>query len=203
MNATTALRLLLDLRTPVVTTSDAVALLRLSTPAATRTLGRLASAGLVRRLRRGLWGLGPSIDPYVLAGYIAAPSPAYVSLPSALYLHGLTEQIPAVVYVISLGRSQRVRTSIATFSVHHVAPEMFGGFEVDARSGIRLATPEKALADVLYLSGTRSRLFAALPEIELPPRFRWSTVRAWLRRAPSSRLRAMGLERLASLRRRG
>lgn len=119
-----------------------------------------------------------------------------------MFLHGLTEQIPAVVYVVSLGRSRRVRTSAGTFSVHHVVPELFGGFEVDERSGIHLATPEKALADVLYLSGSRTRRFAALPEIELPSRFRWPAVTAWLRRIPSRRLRAMALERLAALRRR-
>ena len=41
----------------VLTTSDAALHLGLSRPAATRMLGRLASAGLALRLRHGLWSL--------------------------------------------------------------------------------------------------------------------------------------------------
>ena len=34
-----------------------------------------------------------------------------------------------------------------------------------------MATPEKALLDVLYLSSTKTRLFAALPELDLSAGF--------------------------------
>lgn len=37
-------------------------------------------------------------------------------------------------------------TEVGTFSIHHVAPEIFGGFEETGR-GAKLATPEKALFD--------------------------------------------------------
>ena len=43
-------------------------------------------------------------------------------------------------------------------------PDFFGGFET-LREHLHLATPEKALLDVLYLTTARSRLFAALPEV--------------------------------------
>lgn len=36
---------------------------------------------------------------------------------------------------------------------------------------IKVATPEKALLDVLYLSPVRSRVFHQLPEVELPKKF--------------------------------
>ncbi len=42
-----------------------------------------------------------------------------------------------------------------------------------------LATPEKSLIDLLYLSNTRSRLFASLPELELPDTFRFDEVQRW------------------------
>jgi hypothetical protein len=54
---------------------------------------------------------------------------------------------------------------------------------------VRLASPEKALVDTLYLSGGRSRLFARLPELELPASFRAREARRWVRRIPSQRLR--------------
>ena len=68
-------------------------------------------------------------------------------------------------------RSARVRTGVGTFSIHHVRPELFGGAERDPSSGVRIASREKALVDYLYLSPTRTRLFAALPELELPKGF--------------------------------
>lgn len=199
MNAATALGLLRGLRTPVLTTADAAAALRLPIDAASQTLRRLRRAGLVWTVRKGLWSLEEPREPLVFAEYVTAPYPSYASLQTALYLHGMIEQIPAVTYLVSLGRRHVVRTSVATFSVHRVAPAFFGGFEVVAGSGVKLATPEKALLDVLYLSGTRGRLFAALPEIELPRRFPSPAAREWIARIPSRRLRTtvqQGLDRL-------
>ena len=57
---------------------------------------------------------------------------------------------------------QRVKTKLESFSIHHVAPEVFGGYDETER-GAKLATAEKALFDFAYLSGGRSRLFASLP----------------------------------------
>ena len=57
--------------------------------------------------------------------------PAYVSVQSALYLHGMISQIPHVIYVASLARTQRVATTIGTYSIHQIAPEFFGGYRTD------------------------------------------------------------------------
>ena len=53
----------------------------------------------------------------------------YLSLHTALHLRGLIEQIPEVVYAVSLDRTSRIVTPMATFSIHHLAPEVFGGYE--------------------------------------------------------------------------
>ncbi|MBI4701979.1 MAG: hypothetical protein HY744_12645 [Deltaproteobacteria bacterium] len=174
-----------------MTTADASAALGLSIGAASQTLRRLQAAGLLWRIRKGLWALAEPTEPLALAEHLTAPYQSYVSLQTALYLHGMIEQIPALTYLVSLSRSHRVRTSVGTFSVHRIGPEFFGGFDVLPGSGVKLATAEKALLDVLYLSGTRSRLFAALPEIELPRSFRHRAARAWIARIPSPRLRSL------------
>jgi hypothetical protein len=85
----------------------------------------------------------------------------------------------------------RVETGLGTYSGHHVQPAFFGGFESLPDSGIKLAVPEKALVDFLYLSPTRGRLFTALPELELPRSFRRSVAREWVGRIPSQRLRTI------------
>jgi len=191
MRATVALGQLRSLRVPAVTTADASAALGMSVEAASHALRRLAAAGLVTPVRKGLWALRESPDALSLADYVTMPYPSYVSLQSALYLHGMIDQIPAATYLVSLARSARVRTKVGTYSVHHVAPELFGGAVLDPRTGVRLASPEKALVDFLYLSTTRSRLFARLPELELPASFSARAARHWAARIPSQRMRTI------------
>ncbi len=191
MNAREAMGRLRGLRVPAATTADAAAVLGLSTQAASHTLRRLASSGLLTPVRRGLWALTDRPDPLALAEYVTAPYPSYVSLQTALYRRGLVTQIPSMIYLVSLARSDRIETGVGTYSVHHVRPELFGGFEHDPASGTKLALPEKALFDILYLSPTRGRLFAALPELELPRGFRRSEVRGWIERIPSLRSRSI------------
>jgi predicted transcriptional regulator of viral defense system len=191
VNAREALGRLRALRVPAVTTADAAALLDISVEAASHTLRRLGASGLVTPVRKGLWAIADRPDPLTLAEHVTAPYPSYVSLQSALYLHGMIDQIPAVTYLVSLARSARVRTGVGTFSIHHVRPELFGGAERDPTSGVRLASREKALVDYLYLSPTRTRLFAALPELELPKSFDPREARRWVARIPAGRLRTI------------
>lgn len=196
MNASEALGRLKRLRVPAATTADAAAVLGISGGAASQTLRRLARSGLVMPLRKGVWALVDRPDPLALAEYVTTPYPSYVSLQTALYQHGMIEQIPSMIFLVSLARSGRIETALGTYSVHHVQPAFFDGFESLPDSGIKLATPEKALVDFLYLSPTRSRLFAALPELELPRGFRRSVAREWVGRIPSQRLRTIVARKL-------
>jgi predicted transcriptional regulator of viral defense system len=180
---------------PVITTDDASVRLRATASAATRILQRLAERGLAKRLRRGLWSLELELDPLLLPEHLTAPLPAYVSFQSALYHHGMIEQVPRVIYVASLARTRRVTTTIATYSIHQLAPAFFGGYDTTDR-GVKLATPEKALLDVLYLGAARSRLFAHLPELELPRRFSPRECRGWIARIPAGYRRTMVARRL-------
>lgn len=196
MRDTAALARLRRLGKPVVTTGEAALALHASRSAASHALGRLAATGLVERVHHGLWAVDPPVEPLLLPEYLTAPLPSYVSFPSALFLHGMISQIPEVIYVASLARTRRVKTRLGTFSIHRLAPGFFGGFETVADSGVRLATPEKALLDILYLVPARSRLFAHLPEIELPGRFNRSEARRWIARIPAGPRRAAVAQRL-------
>ncbi len=184
---------------PILTTEDAAIRMRVSASAASRTLARLAGKGLIRLLRHGLWALDPDVDPLLLPEYLTAPLPAYVSLYTALYRHGMIEQIPQVVYAVSGASTRRIVTSIATYSVHRVAAEFFGGYVTDPRTHVKMATPEKSLMDVLYLSAARSRLFARLPEVELPRGFDARECRRWTGRIPAPYRRTMVSRRLAAI----
>lgn len=196
MSATRALARLRDLGKPVVTTADAALVLGTTLSAASRTLSRLADSGLAQRIRHGLWTLDGDLDPLRLPEYLTAPLPSYVSLQSALFLHGMISQIPQIIYVASLAPTRRVKTRLGTFSIHRIAPRFFGGYARIAPSGAWLATPEKALLDTLYLAPARSRLFARLPEIELPRGFSGERARKWLRRLSVGPRRTMVARRL-------
>jgi predicted transcriptional regulator of viral defense system len=199
MNPSEAYGRLLDLSVATVETADVAAALRVSTSAATKLLRRLAQARLVTRLRSELWLLARSAEnPYALAEAVTAPLPSYVSLQTALYLHGMIEQVPGVIYLVSLARTQKIKTSVGLFSVHHIAAELFDGFE-SRPDGTKMATPEKALFDIAYLSGGRSHLFAHLPELELPARFHRSRLRDWTRRITAPRRLSMVETRLEAI----
>ena len=185
MNAAAALARLRALGKPVLTTDDAVLALGAERSAVTHMLKRLASAGLLKRIRHGLWTTDPNLDPLLLPEYLTAPFPSYVSFQSALFFHGMVSQIPNVIFVASLAQTRRVRTTLGTFSIHRLAPSFFGGYEIVKPSGVRLATPEKALLDTFYLAPTRSRLFAHLPEVELPEHFDRDRLRFWVQRIPA------------------
>ena len=189
MKPTDAYADLLRLNRPVVGTREAATRLGLSVPAASQQLRNLERSGIVRRLRRGLWLLRPDIEQFVLPAYLTAPFPAYVSLWSALARHGMIEQIPRQVYVASLARTQQVRTSIGDFSIHHLAPELFGGYEKSHEGG-HLAAPEKALFDTVYLLTPRGGQ-VRLPELELAEDFDEHRLDEWTQLIRRPRLRTM------------
>jgi len=175
---------------PVFRTSDAAAFLAIEITHASTLLARLAASGHVARLGRGRWGFRERIDPFALPEYLTAPYPSYVSLQSALYHHGMISQIPSVLYAVSITRTKTYRTPLGTVSVHHVDPSFFFGYESSGKSPGKIATPEKALVDFLYLHPARTRLFRALPELEFPRDFSLHEGRRIIRRIRSVRRRS-------------
>lgn len=172
MKSIDALSRLQQLHAPVFTTNDAAAAIGISRPHAAKTLARLAAANQLMRVCRGYWAFKDEVDLLVLPSLLAAPAPCYVSLQSALNQHGMISQIPQRIYAVSTARTRDIETPLGCVSLHHVCPSFCVGFEIIPTSGLAMATPEKALIDLLYFSPARSRLFAILPELELPADFR-------------------------------
>jgi hypothetical protein len=104
-----------------------------------------------------------------------------------------------VTYAVTLARTRRVATPLGTVSLHHIQPSFFFGFEDSGRSGGRLATPEKALIDFLYLTPARSKLFRALPELERSRKVRVGAARTIVRRIVPVRRRTLVAKRLEAL----
>lgn len=163
-----------QLNLPVVQTSDVAAYLDISVNHANKLLARISKTNQIIHLKHGAWAF-PEADPLILPSFLTAPFPSYVSLQTALYFHGMISQIPDVIYAVTIGRACVYKTPIATVSVHHVHPSFFFGYEEKNIDGLlRIASPEKALLDIFYLSQAKSRLFKSLPEVELPENFKIS-----------------------------
>lgn len=151
---------------------------------ASRDLAKLETEGMVTRVRRGLWAVPghPDFSPYAVVPHLFVErSGGYVSLLSALNLHGTIDQIPRVVHVVTTAQRPVLKTPVATYEFYRIQADLFGGFKPYRRTGnFDIATPEKALFDTLYFSARKGRRFAFLPEVELPPGFSVSDIERWI-----------------------
>lgn len=189
MRLTEAHARLRETMTPWFTTSAAAHWLEVSNAHASTILRRLRETGHVVMLERGRWVDAERMTVDALPIALSAPDPAYISLYSALYRHSMIEQVPDVTYAMTLAPTRRVETPLGTVSLHQVAPLYFGE-SVEVAPFVRVATPEQALVDTLYLRQARSGLFRALPELTLPRRFSRTKVRRAIERIRSASRRS-------------
>lgn len=188
---------------PVFTTAEVAVRAGVALSNASRDLAELEKSQMLVRVRRGLWTVPghPHLSPYAVGSHLFADEPGgYVSLLSALNLHGMMEQIPRVVQIVTTAQRPKLQTRVGTYEFHRIAPRLFGGHSPYRRSGnFEIAAPEKALFDTLYFSARKGRRFAALPEIEVPGGFSPSEVDRWIERIGHAPLRTAVGQRWADL----
>jgi predicted transcriptional regulator of viral defense system len=191
MNLLSALKALQNVNIPVMGTIDIANTLGINNAHASQVLKRLADKKHIIHLSRGLWVIDLKINPLLITQYLLAPFPAYISLQTALYHHGMIDQVPRVISVASLARTRSIKTPFATISVHHISPNFFFDYEVDPKTGVKMATPEKALLDFFYLKPAKSLWFKTLPELELPKSFNFKRALEMIQKIPSKSRRAI------------
>ena len=175
---------------PVVTTGEAGAALHMSLSATSRALSRLADEGQAQCIRHGLWNIGAQRpDPFSIVSDITRPYPSYVSFVSALDHHGIIDQLPRDIFVASLDRARQVPTSVGTYVVHHLPPPLFDGWTLTPRGPI--ATPEKAIFDICYISAAHAGVPRHIPELDLPRDFDAGRFEVWLERIQGARARTL------------
>jgi DNA-binding transcriptional ArsR family regulator len=176
-------------RTPVFTTADVAAITGMARSNVSRDLAKLADEGLIVRIRRGLWAITnhPDFSSYeVVPRLFTGEHEGYVSLLSALNLHGMIEQIPRAVHVVTTTQRASLVTPVGEYE--------FGGQGSYRGTGtFDIASPEKAVFDTLYLSARKGRRFTHLPEIELPVGFSPAAVERWIAKVGLEPLR-LGLQ---------
>lgn len=188
---------------PVFTTAEVTRRAGMTLANASRELRNLEGHGVVTRVRRGLWAVPahPDFSPYAVVPHLFSESATgYVSLLSALSLHGMIEQIPSVVHIITTSQRPPVRTPVARYAFFRIEETLFAGFTPYRRTGnFDLAMAEKAVFDTLYFSARKGRRFSHLPEVELPPGFSPREVERWIARVRHAPLRTAVERRWAEL----
>jgi predicted transcriptional regulator of viral defense system len=191
VRSTDALSKLNNLKKPIFTSAEATSVWQVSPSSASETLSRLAKSQVIRNVRQGIWSIGSKTpDPFEVAPVLVRPYPNYVSMYTALFRHGMIDQIPRAIDVMSLGRPKRLSTSIGTFAIHHINIESFGGFEGQGENRSGLATLEKALVDTLCVLSVRSAT-VTLPEIDFPADFNFQSMWKWVDMVRSPRLKTI------------
>ena len=113
-------------------------------------------AGYIVPLRQGWYAFADYIDKPDYARYIASKiyTPSYISLHAALSYYGMIPEAVVVITCITTRKTAHFQNKFASFSYQTVKPDLFWGYEPkQMRDGqtFMLATPEKAIIDLLYL----------------------------------------------------
>ena len=123
-----------------------------------RQLHRWIRQGRIIQLRREVYMLrdrraGMRPHPFVIANYLKVGS--YVSLQSALSHYGMIPEYVPVTTSATTARPETLDTEVGQFRFRHIAFRLFSRFElvqVAPQQQAFVATPEKALLDLLYLT---------------------------------------------------
>ncbi len=122
-----------------------------------RQLSRWRQAGKIYQLRRGLYCLAPPFQkviphPFLVANRMLPAS--YVSLQSALAYFGMIPEYVPVTTSVTTSRPASWETQLGIFDFRHIQVDFFGGYrlvELSGRQQAFIASPEKALLDLIYL----------------------------------------------------
>ncbi len=119
-------------------------------------LSRWVKSGKIFQLRRGIYAIAPPYQriqphPFLIANHLQNAS--YVSLQSALSFHGLIPELVKITTSVSTGRPECLETPLGAYEFRHIKTELFFGYQMTklSQQSAFVATPEKALLDLIYL----------------------------------------------------
>ena len=173
----------------VFSTRDFSMLAQTSIGNASQMLKRMTARGRMTRLYRGLWAesRNPFFNRFEVVPFLTKPHPGAVSLLTALHLHGMIEQIPQVIDVVTTQKTKKIKTPLGVYSLHQIDPLFFCGYEYYKDKNFLMATPEKALVDCFYFSVKKGKNFSHFPEISWPKEFSWKKVKEFIKKIPDIR----------------
>lgn len=115
-------------------------------------------SGKIARLKRGLFQLAYPQKEDIPDTYIANRiyEPSYISLDTALSMYNLIPEIAMTVTSVTSKATRQFKNQYGAFDYRTVKKDYFTGYSIvkEGKYEIRIADPEKAIADYLYLNST-------------------------------------------------
>lgn len=113
-------------------------------------------SGQITSLRQGWYAFADYMKEPDYAYYFAGQiySPSYISLHTALAFYGLIPEAVIEITSVSTQKTTHFKNAFGSYSYQTVRPTLFFGYEAKKmRDGKQfwMATPEKAILDLLYL----------------------------------------------------
>ncbi len=114
--------------------------------------------GKIIRLKKGLYVASPrtsrvELSPFLLANHIYGPS--YVSMQAALRYYGLIPEAVYSVQSMTTGVARNYVNTVGTFNYIHVPAKYYNigvTMKVETEASFMIATPEKALCDLMVFT---------------------------------------------------
>jgi len=159
----------------IFTTRDYAVHQQLSISSASKKLSRLREKKLLTQVTKGVWANTehPYFHPTSCVPYLLNNESGYISFLTALHFHGALSQIPKTIQVATTGHSRVLDSLVGYYEFIQIKPElMLMQTQViwsEMQLPYLLATPEKSLIDVLYISTRKNKRFMRMPELELTP----------------------------------
>jgi predicted transcriptional regulator of viral defense system len=160
-----------------------------------RQLSRWKDAGKIYQVRRGLYCLAPPFQkvnphPFIVANRMVPAS--YVSLQSALAYFGLIPEHVPVTTSVTTSRPNHWETLLGIFDFRHIQVDFFDGYQfidLGERQKAFIATPEKALLDLVYLEPAGDTLdYLVELRLENLNRLDWQVFECFARRFEKPKL---------------
>lgn len=134
-----------------------------------QNLKRYVKKGLIERLVKGVYKLKETQinDEFFFSSFFDENS--YISLESALSYYNLIPEYPYSVTAVSLKKTKRIKTPYGQFIYRKIKSSLFFGFKIISGDNYlyRLAHPEKALFDYIYLNQHQIKNYDYFTEMRL------------------------------------
>lgn len=143
------LKKIADISKPALRLSDIQKISPLKGQSLLVTLHRFVKRGDLIRIGKGLYRL-PGRDVNVPKLACELGYPAYLSCEWALSYHGLRDQVPYQIDLMTTGRSKKITVEGQQIVYHHLKKERFKRYRVE--DGLWISEPKKAMWDLKYLA---------------------------------------------------
>lgn len=157
-------------------------------------IGRLVKIGILEKLEKGKYQLvSRPADTFSLAHFLYQPS--YISLETALNLHGILSQFPYEITSVTTNKKREKIVADKPFVYLHLMPSLFWGYA--KQDNALIAEPEKALLDMVYFVSKGER-GVHLDELNLS-RLNRRQINLYIKKYPRTRQFISGLKQLKKI----